>query len=116
MFITDHNEKQRDQLTGKMTHDDFQKNARSLGFLYNVTNSKYFCGVALVNTYIVHADGSCIHNETNLSKINVHFKVYGPKKDRPSYGIFEKIHIPNTVVDIMFIVVSTCYTNSRLLT
>ena len=113
--ITEYNVTQLNHLRGKMIESDFQKNAQSLGFLYNVRNSKFFCGVFLINTYLVLTDGSCVPDGTDFSTIKVYFQVYMECIDHPPYNVRQKFQIPNHIANIIFVLVSIYfYINSTL--
>ena len=107
MLITECNATMSDLITGKIINQIEDWRYKSLGFMFNVATSEYFCGVALISTSVAISDGSCIPNGTSLSKIQIHFRVYEQNIDRPNYGIRKRMKIPNDNVNIIFIVVST---------
>ena len=107
MFAIENKTLLLDQVTLESNNKHLVTYAQSLGFLYKDTNSKPTCGVVLVETCIVVTDGSCVPEETDLSKIHILFRVVEDYATTDVYRVLGREDYKNDRVNIVILLVST---------
>ena len=107
MFIIGDRRRQLDRMTRQLYDPKLVKDAQLLGFLYEGTNSKPTCGVALVEIRIVITDGSCVPEETDLSKIHILFRVVEDYTSTDIYNVLRRENYRTNNVHIVILIVRT---------
>ena len=107
MFVVKNTMLVLDETTRKLHDGNLVWNARSLGFLYEGINSKPTCGVALVRFEVVLTDGSCVPEETDLSKIYILFRVAEDYATADIHHVLDRTDYKTDRVNIVILLVST---------